>query len=1072
MSHKDSETFEPLHQQPEWLRTTLSSIGDAVITTDNHGLVTFLNPVAQALTGWSLADAQGQPLEAVFQIVNETTRLTVENPAHKALREGVVVGLANHTLLIAKDGNERPIDDSAAPIRNAAGEIAGVVLVFHDVTERKRTELLVHDSLAYADNIIATMREPFLVLDQDLRVVTANRSFYENFHVAAGETQGQFVYDLGNRQWDIPALRTLLEEVLPQNQVFQDFEVQHDFPTLGRKTMLLNARRIRRPGNQSELILLAIEDVTAHHLARDVLQVQNERLQLLGVAAATLLFADDHNVVLQGLIEKLSPLLGIDSYRSYVVDESGGFLRLVSYAGITEADARAIERLEFGQPMCHAVASGRQSCVAVNIEPSDKPLDASATSFGSKACACFPLMSDNDLLGTLYFSSQSKAEFAPDELTFLQTIAHYVAAAYAQQRTQKILQASEKQLRLILDSMPPKIATTLPKGDVNYFNPQWMEYTGLSFEQLRDSGWQQVMHPDEVDDHVRSWKQSIESGKPFEFESRLRRADGEYRWHINRANAMRDEMGRITMWVGSSADIHDIKQTELVLLDSEVRYRRLFEAAKDGILILDYDTGKIIDANPFMTEILGYSHDILVGQELWQIGLFADKPACELAVTDIQTHGYKRYEHLPLKTSQGRQVEVEIVANVYRENRRQVIQCNIRDITERHTLELLLRGQATELSDLHRRKDEFLAMLSHELRSPLAPISNAVELMSLHSGNENKFQLKARGIITRQLGQLQHLVDDLLEVSRITTGRIQLRRERVAVAGIVEGAIETVRPLLEKRQHELTVALPPDPIWLNADFARIEQVLVNLLTNAVKYTETAGHIWLTVESQGQECVLRVRDDGEGISPTLMPRLFDLFTQAERSLDRSQGGLGIGLALVKRLTELHGGNVEANSVLGQGSEFVVRLPLFGAGTTELESAPAETGQTAVRPLRVLAVDDNEDTVLGFSMLLEAIGHEVFTAHDGIAAVQAAIKHTPDVILLDIGLPGLNGYEVAQRIRQIPALHDVVLVALTGYGQDSDKATSLEAGFNHHLVKPASFTQLRQILATVVSQRGGG
>ena len=283
--------------------------------------------------------------------------------------------------------------------------------------------------------------------------------------------------------------------------------------------------------------------------------------------------------------------------------------------------------------------------------------------------------------------------------------------------------------------------------------------------------------------------------------------------------------------------------------------------------------------------------------------------------------------------------------------------------------------------------------------------------------------------------------------------------------GIVEVAVETARPLIEQRRHDLTVSLPPEPIWLHADAARLAQVVVNLLTNAAKYTEEGGHVWLTVQQEGDECVLRVQDTGVGITPELLPRIFDLFTQAERSLDRSQGGLGIGLALVQRLTDLHGGKVEAYSALGQGSEFVVRLPVLPTDTPQPPSPVTDTGQLTTRALRVLVVDDNEDTVLSFSMLLKASGHDVRTAHDGPTAVQAALDYRPDVVLLDIGLPGLNGYEVAKRIRQDPVLKNVMLVALTGYGQDSDRQTSLQAGFNHHLVKPARLEQLQKILATV-------
>ena len=389
----------------------------------------------------------------------------------------------------------------------------------------------------------------------------------------------------------------------------------------------------------------------------------------------------------------------------------------------------------------------------------------------------------------------------------------------------------------------------------------------------------------------------------------------------------------------------------------------------------------------------------------------------------------------------------------------------IEDVTEHSRLEQQTREQAAELTDLHRRKDEFLAMLSHELRSPLAPISNAVQLLGLQWGSENAIQKQARGIIERQLGQLQHLVDDLLEVSRITTGRVQLRQKRVAVSGIVEGAVETVRPLIDQRHHELTVSLPPGKIWLNADSARLEQVVVNLLTNAAKYTPDGGQIWLTVQQEGDQCVLRVRDTGVGISATLLPCVFDLFTQAERSLDRSQGGLGIGLALVRRLTELHRGHVAVDSTLGQGSEFVVRLPIAPTVAPLAPPSAMETGQATIRPLRVLMVDDNVDMVLSFSMLLKELGHEVRHAHDGPTAVRAAIDYRPDVILLDIGLPGLNGYEVANRIRQHSVLENVVLVALTGYGQDADRQAALTAGFDHHLVKPAQLDQLQQVLNLV-------
>ena len=632
-------------------------------------------------------------------------------------------------------------------------------------------------ALAYADNIIATLREPFVVLDKSLRVRSANAAFYRDFHASKEETEGRFVYELGNGQWDIPQLRRLLSQVLSNSHPVEDFEVEHVFPALGRRTMLLNARRFAPNGDDAETILLAIEDNT---------------------------------------------------------------------------------------------------------------------------------------------------------------------------------------------------------------------------------------------DHMRA---------------------------------------------------------EAAMKDSEVRYRRLFQTAKDGILILDADTGKVIDANPFMTTLLGYSHDEFLGKELWEIGLFRDINENRAAYRELQEKGYVRYEHLPLESRSGQKVEVEFVSNVYAENKHQVVQCNVRDITERSRLQRLTEEQAAALADLDHRKDEFLAMLSHELRNPLAPILNAALLLRLHSnrnrllGIENPVIHQSATIIERQVGQLVRIVDELLEVSRITTGRIQLHQERIALSVVVENAMATVRSLIDQRKHELTVSLPTQATWVHADAVRLEQVVVNLLTNAAKYTDPGGHIWLTLQQEGEEAVLRVRDSGVGIAPEVLPRIFDLFTQAERSLDRSQGGLGIGLALVQRLVEMHGGTVAASSVLGKGSEFVVRLPVVSPPEQQPSLPPTDKAKPTGPSLRVLVVDDNVDTVTTLSMLVQESGHEVRTAYDGSAVLEAALDYRPNVVLLDIGLPGLNGFEVAKRLRQQPTLKNIVLVAMTGYGQESDRKRSQEAGFDHHLVKPGDFGKVLQILATV-------
>ncbi len=358
-------------------------------------------------------------------------------------------------------------------------------------------------------------------------------------------------------------------------------------------------------------------------------------------------------------------------------------------------------------------------------------------------------------------------------------------------------------------------------------------------------------------------------------------------------------------------------------------------------------------------------------------------------------------------------------------------------------------------------------MLSHELRNPLAPILHAVDVLRLQR-DESELQQTARTIIERQLGHLVHLVDDLLEVSRISTGKIHLQREQLDLRAIVKCGVETVGPLVEQRRHVLAVHLSPSPVWIDGDSTRLEQVVVNLLNNAAKYTNEGGHIWVDLHHDGNEAVLQVRDSGVGIAPELLPQIFGLFTQAEQTLARSQGGLGIGLALARRLVEMHGGQVTALSVLGQGSEFNVRLPILLTAEPQPPSLPTKEAKATGSSLRVLVVDDNVDTTESLEMLLRDSGYDVRTAPDGPTALATALDYQPNVAMLDIGLPGLDGFEVAKRLRQQPLLQKVVLIAMTGYGKDSDRQLAQEAGFDHYLVKPARFEQLQKILASVSEQ----
>jgi CheY-like chemotaxis protein/nitrogen-specific signal transduction histidine kinase len=380
-----------------------------------------------------------------------------------------------------------------------------------------------------------------------------------------------------------------------------------------------------------------------------------------------------------------------------------------------------------------------------------------------------------------------------------------------------------------------------------------------------------------------------------------------------------------------------------------------------------------------------------------------------------------------------------------------------------------------ELQAAHLQKDEFLAMLAHELRNPLAPIRNAIEILrDPESAAGTPPELL--DMMERQVSHLVRLVDDLLDVSRILRGKITLRKENIELASVISRAVETARPLIDAGSHELTIDLPPDPIHLHGDVVRLSQIFANLLNNAAKYTEPHGHIRVTAERVGNEAIVRVRDDGMGISPQLLPRVFDLFSQAERSLDRSQGGLGLGLTLVRRLVEMHGGRIEAKSEgPGRGSEFGVRLPIHATNENQPKAPVVNSAVVSRVPgpsRRILVIDDNVDAAESLATLLRRAGHHVETAYDGRSALAEVEVLRPEAVLLDIGLPGMNGYEVARHLRKGPATNGVILVAVTGYGQAEDRRLALEAGFDHHLVKPIDPDVVSSLIDTIqAGQRPG-
>ena len=894
---------EGRRQQQEWFRVTLSSIGDAVITTDTQGLVTFLNAVAEELTGWTEADAKGRSLETVFQILHEQTRQPVENPVATVLKEGRVVGMGNHTVLVARNGTVRPIDDSAAPIRNSNGSLLGVVLIFRDVTEQRRNEQEVRQSEARKAAILETALDCIITMDHEGKVV--------EFNPAAENTFGYCRVDVIGRQLaDIIIPPSLRER---HYQGMSHYLATGEGPVLGKRIELpalradgtefpveLAITRIPTPG--PPLFTAYLRDISERKRLEESLRASEGRFRGLMEQApfSVQVFAPDGRTV--RVNRAWEELWGV------TLDQIAGYNILADEQLESKGVLSYIRQAFAGEPAF---------IPAIQYDPNKTIPDQSRHHDPVRwvAAVAYPLKDDAGKV--------REVVLVHDDIT-------------DQRRAEAALRESEEKLRLLANTIPQLAWMAQPDGYIFWYNRRWYEYTGTTLEQMEGWGWQSVHDPEVLPKVLERWKGSIASGEPFDMVFPLKGADEQFRPFLTRVNPLRDEDGRILYWFGTNTDISGIKRMEEALRDAD------------------------------------------------------------------------------------------------------------------------------------RRKDEFLATLAHELRNPLAPIRNSLQILKLPRVDVATVQ-QTRDMMERQVHHLVRLVDDLLDVSRVMRGKIELRKEPVELATVVARAVETAQPLIEVQGHRLDLSLPSESLLLDADPVRLSQVVGNLLTNSAKYTEANGHIWLTARREGDQAVLRVRDDGIGIAPDMLPHVFELFVQVDHASTKAQGGLGIGLTLVKNLVEMHNGTVEARSEgLGKGSEFIVRLPLMVQERQPKEKDNGELQQEPARSSghRLLVVDDNQDAAISLAMLLRLQGHEVRVAHSGPVALEMTKAYAPDVVFLDIGMPGMDGYEVARRLRQQPGLENVVLAALTGWGQQEDRRRTSEAGFNHHLVKPPDPKALENVLAELM------
>jgi PAS domain S-box-containing protein len=633
--------------------------------------------------------------------------------------------------------------------------------------------------------------------------------------------------------------------------------------------------------------------------------------------------------------------------------------------------------------------------------------------------------------------------------------------------TGSLLLQSEERFRLLVEGVRDYAIFMLdPNGTIISWNTGAERIKGYTAQEIIGKHFSIFYPPEKIESGFPQYELKVtrEEGR-FEDEGWRVRKNGQRFWANVVITALYDSTGALAGFAKVTRDMTERRAHEEQLRQSEERFRLLVERVKDYAIFLLDPTGHVASWNQGAERIKGYRADEIIGRHFSvfypQERIDEGFPQHELEVARevgrFEDEGWR-----VRKDGSTFWANVVITALFDDDGHHYGFAKVTRDMSERK------RVEALELAE--RRMFEFLAMLSHELRNPLAPISNAVYMLQIKPIDDPEVKW-VRDVLDRQVSQLTRLIDDLLEVSRVTSGNIPMQKSDVDLGAIVARAIETSRPTIDAREHALDVDVPSEPLVVHGDPLRLTQVVVNLLNNAAKYTPERGRISVAVRAEGPEAVVHVRDNGMGISHDLMPRIFDLFTQGERTLDRAEGGLGIGLTLVRRIVDLHGGTIEAISAgHGTGSEFIVRLARVVSVESEgSEGGVREPARGGPRSLRVLVVDDNVDAATSMMFFMRTWGYDVRVANDGESAIEAAASFRPDVVLLDIGLPRLDGYQVAERLRAMPSMSAVTLVAVTGYGQEEDRRRSREAGFSHHFVKPVDPDTLRTLMAEVDAAR---
>lgn len=683
------------------------------------------------------------------------------------------------------------------------------------------------------------------------------------------------------------------------------------------------------------------------------------------------------------------------------------------------------------------------------------------------------------------------------------------------QQAEQALQQSEDRFRDFANAAPAKLWVTEPDGSCSFLSQGWYEFTGKGEDEGLGLGWLNAVHPDDREAAGKHFLSANERNEAFSIEYRLRRSDGVYRWIIDRGRPRFSPSGQFLGYAGNLLDITERKQSEeqmATLLASEKQRATLLAQVANASKSINVMLSRESIAQTLTEEIrsmLG-AHQAVTSltvsenraQNITAVSLsdkyadyraYSEKPDgsgiyievcrtnCPMRMTqkELEAHpawkGFGKHakNHPPLRGwlavpligHGGKNLGLVQITDKFQGEFTEEDEAILVQLAAIASVGIENAYLYEQVREQDQRKDEFLATLAHELRNPLAPIRTGLAVLKLASSIDAT--VKTREIMERQVEHMVRLIDDLLDISRITSGKIQLKKERVDVRKVLDTALELSRPFIEDSRHELFVSTPKETLLLDADLVRMAQVVSNLLNNAAKYTSEGGRVELSAERDGSEVIIRVRDNGVGLTSEALTKVFELFNQVGKTLDRSRGGLGIGLALVKRLVEMHNGYVTAESQgLGKGCTFIVRLPLAAVQKIGGRLVAGDHRSLSLSiPRRILVVDDNVDGAETLAMLLMLSGHTVEQAHTGPDALKAAQAFQPSVMFLDIDLPGMSGYEVARQLRSDSTINGLILVALTGWGSEDDRRQAKNIGFDHHLTKPVEIEKLHSLLSEI-------